>query len=65
MKKVSFHPETITPKKTIYCHNCRHRNIPPKIKDIFVCMICSKQYCIDCITSSFFIICVNCTNISD
>jgi hypothetical protein len=62
MKKVRF-PENIyipiVPKK---CIICKHRNIPPKIRQFKKCNICYYKVCEECYISRLKM-CIGCNSI--
>lgn len=62
-KNVKFKPGIESPLQTVYCSVCLHRNIRPLIKTMYVCMLCNKNACKDCIKQNMFDYkCKNCTS---
>ena len=57
-KKVTFSKDVKEPQTTEKCSTCGHRNIIPRIREMFVCDECNKQSCCLCINSMN--ICLNC-----
>lgn len=48
-KEVRFSDDVIDPSPTHKCHICGHRNIRPRIKDMYICSHCSKETCESCL----------------
>lgn len=48
-KKVTFSRDTHSPKPTVVCKTCSHRNITPDILEMNDCTFCQKTFCINCV----------------
>lgn len=47
-KSVSFKDET-EPKNTAKCATCGHRNVAPRTRETFLCRMCDKPNCCQCV----------------
>jgi len=57
-KTVTFSPDTYSPAPAELCDCCGHRNIIPKIKELFICAECYNRICGDCMNT--LRICLDC-----
>jgi len=58
VKKVRFSKKTFTPKIPEQCSLCRHRNITPRIRQMDICINCTKIVCDSCLNTMS--LCVEC-----